>query len=53
MAVAQRWQETRTREETNLLRTLWRLVLPLLVLETAAVRIGYLWIIHSHAFLPK
>jgi hypothetical protein len=42
MAVAQRWHETRTKEETNLLQMLLRLVLPLLALETAAVRIGYL-----------
>lgn len=53
MAVAQRWHETRIKEETNLLRMLWRIVLPLLALEAAAVRIGYLWIVHSHAFLPK
>jgi len=53
MAVAHSWHEPRTKAESNLLRTIWRLLLPLLVLEVAAARIAYLLITHAHAFFAK
>jgi hypothetical protein len=46
MAVSHSWYEPRTKEENTLLQLLRRVLWPLLILEIAAVRIVYLWVIH-------